>query len=85
MNTLKLYAFKPKGHGEYSFFVMAENEEQAREYVNIHISKIPFENGKIPYEYDSFSTEGSLHNYGKPNYYECTVYQQGEVAENEND
>jgi len=28
-----LFAWQPKGHGEYSFFVMAENEEKARKAV----------------------------------------------------
>lgn len=34
---MKLYAFHPKGHGPKSFFVMAENESDARRAVTHHI------------------------------------------------
>ncbi|KKL67988.1 hypothetical protein LCGC14_2129490 [marine sediment metagenome] len=34
---MKLYAWQPKGHGEYSFFVCAEDKEGAEEAVNKYI------------------------------------------------
>ena len=34
---MKLYAFQPNGHGQFSFFVAAESEEAARAAVDTHI------------------------------------------------
>ena len=36
---MKLYAWQPKGHGEYSFFVMAESKKEAIEEVEKYIEK----------------------------------------------
>ena len=33
---MKMFAFYPRSHGPYSFFVMAESESEAREFVNIY-------------------------------------------------
>ena len=67
---MKLYAFQPKGHGQLSFFVMAETKEQAIEQVGKHIA----EDG---YDYNA-SRWGT-------DYYECTEVGPGVVIENEND
>lgn len=34
---MKLYAFQPDGHGEQSFFVMAESEHEAKGFVDAYI------------------------------------------------
>lgn len=80
---LKLYAWQPKGHGETSFFVMAENEEQALEYVEAKIAKGWYEhpedaigkNTRYSYEAGSWGTD----------YYELTVADVGQVITNDND
>ena len=33
---MKLYAFQPDGHGEYSFFVIADSKEQALKLIKSH-------------------------------------------------
>jgi hypothetical protein len=36
-SMLKLFGFQPPGHGQYSFFVMAETKEAAVSYINKYI------------------------------------------------
>jgi len=75
---MKLFAFRPNGHGEDSFFTIAESEEQARE----NIEKIILSGNSI---YGK-SKEGYPINCSGWNtdYYTLTVYEIGEVAINSN-
>lgn len=70
-NTLQLYVWTAKTHGPFSLFVMAENEEQAREYVDKHLNE---DNGLNDYYYEGWGTDD----------YVLTVYNQGQVVEHEN-
>ena len=71
---MKLYAFKPQGHGEQSFFTIAKSEEEAIKAVKKHI--------------DTHYPKGSLNEYDAygfgTDYYEMTVLEEGQVVENNN-
>jgi hypothetical protein len=77
---MKLYAWQPKGHGELSFFVCAEDEQAAKSAVEAEIARrktIPFlDLGHIG-EFDA-SGWGS-------DYYRLTVLEPGEAITNAND
>lgn len=66
----KLYAWQPQGHGEYSFFVMAESEQQAKEAIDKYL--IDENIGHC--EQDRWGTD----------YYELTVVDPLQVIINEN-
>ena len=68
---MKLYAWRPGGYGEYSFFVVAESEQKAREAVTEHIKN----NRLHPAEYGGWGTE----------YYEMQIAEIGEVLYNVNE
>lgn len=70
---MKLYAFQPDGYGQYSFFVMAENEREARRAVERHIEKTFDSTCNLPYA--GFGTDA----------YKLTVLNRGEVIANAND
>lgn len=72
--NMKLYVWTAKTHGPMSFFVMAESEEQAKEYVDKYIATISQEDGYTEYYYDGWGTD----------YYVLTVYEQGQVVDHEN-
>ncbi len=75
---MKLYAWQPKGHGETSFFVMAENEGQAREFVDKELANNGYEyfpETRMKYYAPSWGTD----------YYELTVADVGQVITNDND
>lgn len=77
---MKLFAFKPNGHGPYSFFVMAENEEQAKKSVQDHINKF------YPSRTDGRNNPWRMETNGwGTDDYEMSVYEENEVAENCND
>jgi hypothetical protein len=69
---MKLYAFQPSGHGEPSFFVMAEDEAEAVQAVETYI-KNEEAKGRV-LDYDQWGTD----------YYQMTVLDRGEVIENDN-
>lgn len=69
---MKLFAFQPQGYGQYSFFVMAADEE-ARSAVARHI-KETFSSA-CNYPYAGFGTAA----------YKLTVLGRGEVIVNAND
>lgn len=73
---MKLYAFYPKGHGSYSFFVQASSEQEAMrmvsEYIKDHHTD---EKGWFKYEAYGWGTEE----------YIMQVFEPGQVAENPND
>ena len=71
---MKLYAFKPQGHGEQSFFTIAKSEEEAIKAVNKHIDT-HYPKGS-PNEYDAYG-------FGT-DYYKMTVVEEGQVVENNN-
>ena len=70
---LKLFAFQPKGYGQYSFFVMAENETEARRAVEEYIENNFDSTCNLPYA--GFGTD----------VYKLTVLNRGEVVDNAND
>jgi len=70
---MKLYAFQPNGYGQYSFFVMAENETEAIAAVERHIEETFDSTCNLPYA--GFGT----------NVYKLTVLTCGEVIANAND
>lgn len=68
---MKLYSFQPNGHGQLSFFVMAESKENAIAFVDKYIME---NNLKDRYETDGWGTD----------YYECTATDAGAVVINDN-
>ena len=72
---MKLYAFKPNGHGECSFFTIAKNKKQAIEIIDKHIKDKYYKNGELDYRAKGWSTD----------YYKIFIIKEGEVIENDND
>jgi hypothetical protein len=70
---MKLYAFQPKGYGQYSFFVMAENKTEACRAVERYIEETYDSTCNLPYA--GFGTDA----------YKLTVLTRGEVIANAND
>ncbi|MRS61763.1 hypothetical protein [Larkinella terrae] len=70
---MKLYCYRPGGHGQWSFFVVASSEEEAF--------------AKVQAEVDCLRSE--MHNYEcqgwDTDYYSLEILEPGEVATNEND
>lgn len=54
---MKLYAFIPDGHGQYSFYIMSENIDTAKENVQKHIDKYFTTNGKLNYGARGWGTD----------------------------
>lgn len=93
--NLKLFCFQPKGHGEYSAFVMANSEEEARKFID----KAVVDHNKKYEAYENFEFEDDMEeedipeevlysiDIGKFNtgYYNVTVLGVGEVAFNANE
>jgi len=76
---MKLFAWQPKGFGQLSFFVCAENEEIARIAVDQEIARlktISKDNFDAIDEYDAIG-------WGT-DYYELTVVDPGVVVTNDN-
>lgn len=71
---MKLCAWQPRGHGELSLFVCAENEQQAREAVKREIAR-PNDPDEPTRYFDGWGTD----------YYELTVAEPLQVILNEND
>ncbi len=70
---MKLYAFQPNGYGQYSFFVMAESEDEARRAIEKYIEETFDSTCNLPYA--GFGTES----------YKLTMLERGEVITNAND
>ena len=82
---MKLYAFKPNGHGEFSFFVMAENEQKAREAVDRYGEKTKLYQGEDWEEGTRLNRDKhEMQGWGS-DYYSVEKYDPGEVAVNNND
>lgn len=72
-NEMKLFAFQPNGYGQYSFFVMAADEQEARRAVEQYIEETFDSTCNLPYA--GFGTDS----------YKLTVLERGEVISNAND
>lgn len=70
---MKLYAWQPESYGLLSFFVMAEDEEEARAAVRKHIAEQA--QGEFAREYGRNDW---------PNNHELKVLERGQVVENGN-
>jgi len=78
---MKLYAFQPRGHGQLSFFVMAENEADALAAIDAEIAK--HQKDRDDYDlmwWSSFDISG-----WRTDYYKLTVADAGQVVTNDND
>ena len=71
-NSIKLYAWQPDGHGEYSFYVTAYSKEQAIAAVEKHMQDDPWEGNFLE---SGWGTD----------YYQLTVLDVGQVITNAND
>lgn len=69
---MKLFAFRPDGHGQQSFFVVAKDELEARERVTQHIIK--HYGAGFGYDVEGWGTD----------YYSMTEHEITEVIENDN-
>lgn len=72
---MKLYAFKPNGHGSASFFTIAKNEVEARKVVNKYIEDNYLKNENLDYRTGGWGSD----------YYTLTVIEESNVIENDND
>lgn len=70
---MKLFAFQPKRYGQYSFFVMAESENEAFRAVEKYIAENFDSTCNLPYA--GFGTDS----------YKLTVLDCGQVISNAND
>jgi hypothetical protein len=85
MNNRRLFAWQPNGHGEKSFFVVAETEEQARAAVEAKISDLLAKSKDGDYfGEDGIYSEIDFSGWGT-DYYKLTVADIGEVVMNSND
>jgi hypothetical protein len=75
---MSLFAYQPKGHGEYSFFVAAENEKEAKESVDKYIAR------HLNKEDEECLDDCAISGWGT-DYYSLTVVDEGEVIANAND
>ena len=72
---MKLYAFKPKGYGEHSFFTIAKSEEEAIKAVTNFIERFYYAKSGIYEDAAGWGTD----------YYEMFVVEEGDVIYNNND
>ena len=73
---MKLYAFQPRGHGDKSYFVLAESEDEARKAVRKKMRSLVKQMfGISRLELEAFDTD----------YYKVTVADDGVVILNDND
>lgn len=70
---MKLYCWFPKGHGQLSFSVMAQDEGSARAAVDAQVEKARHDQGD--YSVKGWGTE----------YYSLAIFGAGEVVEHRND
>ena len=70
--NMKLFAFKPQGHGDKSFFIMTTDIDTAKQKVMEYCKQHKNECGYMNYTYDT-------------DYYEITVVGENIVIENNND
>ena len=75
---MKLFAWQPQGHGEYSFFVCAENEQEAKKAVDAYIKK------HLNQDDDEDISDFSIAGWGT-DYYRLTIVEPLGVITNDND
>ena len=73
---MKLYVFRPKGHGPLSFYIMAANEVQARLEIDKWIA------GAL--KRNKFVSNWEVNGWGTDEY-ELEIYEPLQVAVNDND
>lgn len=71
---MKLFVFNPSGHNQFSFMVMAESEEQARETVDKYVKEKYLLDSQLDYAA-----------YGWPEEYTVSVGEPGQVLEHDNE
>ena len=76
---MKLYAWQPRGHGELSWFVMADSEQAALDAINAEMTR----RKALPFIDDESIGEYECGGWGT-DYYRLTVAGCGEVITNEN-
>jgi hypothetical protein len=73
---MKIYCWRPNGHGPLTFSVLASSEVEAQTIIDNYIQEHFREsNGRLRYEAQGWDTGG----------YELFVYQPGQVMVHEND
>lgn len=77
---MKLYAWQPRGHGEDSFFVCANSQEEALACVEAEIAR---RMAIDPDDYDCEYLSDKPHGWGT-DYYVLTVLEPGQVISNDN-
>jgi hypothetical protein len=70
---MKVFVFRPSGHGESTFSVLAENYKEAINYIEKYIER-QVDRGDYC-SYDGWGTD----------YYKVEIHDTGEVFENAND
>jgi serine protease inhibitor ecotin len=78
--SLRLFAWQPKGHGEMSIFVLAENEVEAIAAVEAEMLR----QEALDEDDDNYYTCGSFNGWGT-DYYVLTVAEPGQVIFNYNE
>jgi len=72
---MKLFAYQPRGHGQYSFFTIAETQEEAFKTIDAHIQRNFVREGQLDYFVEGWGTD----------YYQLTVSERGHVIINDNE
>lgn len=80
---MKLYAWKPRGHGEQSFFVAAESEGEARAAVDEEIQRLLNLSSCDEDYWGDVYTHADFNGWGT-DYYVLTVVEPGIVLRNDN-
>lgn len=71
---MKLYVWRPPGHGPSTFMVVAADEDAARAAVDAHVRR----------EYMQPDGVFKYYSWGWPDDYQLEVYEPGQVCENDN-
>jgi hypothetical protein len=82
---VRLYAWQPNGHGEESFFVMAESEESAKVAVETEMARLLALSADDDYLGDEGFYSGSSFSGWGTDYYTLTEADLGKVLRNSND
>jgi hypothetical protein len=77
---LKLYAWQPKGHGELSWFVVAETEAEAKDAVDREIAR----RLSLPWDEPDHIGDYDVEGWGS-DYYTLTVAKRGQPVSNDNE
>jgi hypothetical protein len=81
---MKLFSWQPQGHGEQSFFVVAENEKEASDAVYKEIQRLLKLSSDDEYLGDEgFYSDSDFSGWGT-DYYKLTIAEPGVVIRNDN-